>query len=107
MVDVLSATLGVLQIAIQLGAVYLAYRLTRVTGAFVSWSLVILALILMTVRRVTALTIQLSLVPSLSGSIEFVDTTLLPLSISILLIAAIYGLVRTFERQSKKSQTAT
>ncbi len=103
MVDILSASLGVLQIAIQLGAVYLAYRLTKLTGAFVAWSLVIFALILMTVRRITASMIQLNLIPGLSGSIQVIDTIALPLAISILLFAAIYLLVKTFERQMKKS----
>ena len=103
MVDVLSASLGVLQIVIQLGAVYLAYRLTKITGAFVAWSLVIIALILMTVRRITALVIQVNLMPALSGSIQFIDTVALPLAISILLFAAFYGLVETFERQMSKS----
>ncbi len=102
MVDILSAFLGVLQIAIQLGAVYFAYRLTKLTGAFVAWSLVIIALILMTVRRITALMIQLNLIPALSGPIQLIDTIVLPPAISIILFAAIYVLVKTFERQMKK-----
>ena len=82
---------------------YLAYRLTKITGMFAAWSLVIIALILMTVRRITALMIQMSLVPALSGSIQLIDTVVLPLAISILLFAAIYGLLKSFERQVKKS----
>lgn len=101
MVDVLAVSLGALQIVIQLAAAYLAYRLTKITGGFLAWSLIIIALILMTVRRMTALFIQTGLLPGLSSSIQFVDTTALPMVISILLLAGFYGLVRTFERQSK------
>jgi hypothetical protein len=103
MVDLLSASLGVLQIVVQLGAVYLAYRLISLTGTFVAWSLVIVALVLMTVRRITALMIQVNMIPALGGSIQLVDTLVLPLSISILLFAGVYGLVKTFERQIRKS----
>jgi len=99
MVDVLTSSLGVVQILVQLGAVYLAYRLTKITGAFLAWSLVIIALVLMTVRRVTALMIEIGSISALGGSIAFIDRILLPLAISILLLFAMYGLVRTFQGQ--------
>lgn len=99
MADVLTSSLGVVQILVQLGAVYLAYRLTKITGAFLAWSLVIIALVLMTVRRVTALMIEIGSIPALGGSIAFIDRILLPLAISILLLFAMNGLVRTFQGQ--------
>lgn len=105
MVDVVTLSLGVAQILLQLGAVYLAYRLTRITGAFLAWSLLIIALILMTLRRVTALMIEMGSIPALVGSIAFIDRILLPLVISILLLLTMYGLVRTFERQLKRPST--
>lgn len=102
-VETFTLSLGVTQILAQLGAVYLAYRLTKTTGAFLAWSLVIIALVLMTVRRVTALMIELGSMPALGGSIAFIDRILLPLAISILLLFGIYDLVRAFERQSHRS----
>ena len=96
-------SLGVMQILAQLGAVYLAYRLTKITGAFLAWFLVITALVLMTVRRVTALIIEMGSIPALGGSIGFIDRFLLPLAISILLLLAMYELVRTFGRQLKRT----
>ncbi len=101
MVDLVSVSLGLVQIVVQLVAVYLAYRLTRITGAFRAWYMVILALILMTVRRVTALMIQTGWIPALTGSLAFIDQILLPLAISVLLVLALFGLVRLFENQSK------
>lgn len=103
MVEQIVLSLGVMQILVQLGAVYLAYRLTRITGAFLAWSLVIIALVLMTARRVTALMIETGSIPALGGSIAFIDRFLLPLAISILLLLAMYELVRAFERQLRKS----
>lgn len=101
MVEAVTLTLGITQILAQLGAVYLAYRITKTAGAFLAWSLVILALILMTVRRVTALMIEVGSLPALGGSVAFIDRILLPLAISLLLLLGLYDLVRTFERQAK------
>lgn len=103
MVEVVPLSLGVVQILVQIGAFYLAYRLTRITGVFLAWSLVMIALILMTVRRLTALLIEIGSIPAFAGSIAFVDRILLPFSISILLLLAMYRLVKTFEGQLKKS----
>jgi len=102
MIEPVTFSLGIFQIVTQLGAVYLAYRLTKVTGSFLGWSLIIAALILMTVRRVTALVIEVGAMPSLAGSVAFTDRVLLPLVISILLLIAMYNLVKTFEQQSKR-----
>ena len=101
MVDLVSVSLGLVQIAVQLIAVYLAYRLTKIAGAFRAWSMVILALVLMTVRRVTALMIQTGWIPALAGSLAFIDQILLPLAISVLLALAMFELVKMFGRQSK------
>ena len=102
MADMISLSLGVAQIIVQIVAVYLAYLLTMITGAFRAWYLVIFALILMTVRRVTALMIEVGSIQALAGSIAFIDRILLPLAISVLLAVGMFDLVRTFQRQSKK-----
>ena len=102
MVDFSELVLALTQIILQLGAAYLAYRLMRLTGVFRAWLLLIIAFILMTVRRVTALLIQLGSMLPLGDSVGFVDRIVLPLTISILLVISMYELVRTFERQLKK-----
>lgn len=101
--DLVSVSLGIIQIVVQLVAVYLAYRLTRITGAFWAWTMVILALVLMTVRRVTALMIQTGWIPALAGSLAYTDQVLLPLAISVLFALAMFELVRIFGHEPKKS----
>jgi hypothetical protein len=100
-VDLVSVSLGFVQIVVQLVAVYFAYQLTRITGAFRAWYMIIMALILMTVRRVTALMIQTGWIPAFTGSLAFVDQIVLPLAISVLLVVAMLELVRLFEKQAK------
>lgn len=107
MTDFVTLGLGLLQIVAQLIAVYFAYRVTRTTGAFIYWTLIVIALVLMTVRRVTALLIQAGSLPALSGVVSYTDQIILPLAISLFLLAGIYGLVRTFERQSKNTRRDT
>jgi hypothetical protein len=100
-VDLVSVSLGLVQIVVQLVAVYLAYRLSRITGAFQAWYLIIVALVLMTVRRITALLIQTGWIPVEAGALAYIDQILLPLAISVLLVVALFELVRLFEKQSK------
>ncbi len=102
MADPVSLSLGVIQIIVQVAAVYLAYRLTKITGAFRAWYMVILALVLMTVRRVTALMIEAGSILALAGSIAFIDRIVLPLAISVLLSLGMFDLIRIFQRQAKK-----
>lgn len=107
MADPATLALGLIQILVQIVAVYFAYRLTRSTGAFLAWTLIIGALILMTVRRVTALFIQLGSLQALTGVVSYIDQVLLPLAISFLLLGGIFGLVRIFERRLKNAQPVT
>lgn len=102
MIDMATFVLAIAQIILQLGAAFLAYRLTRLTGAFRAWSLLIIALVFMAARRTTALLIEMGAMPALGGFVGFVDRIVLPLSISILLLLSMYELVRTFERQLKR-----
>mgnify|MGYP001027957231 CR=1 FL=1 len=102
MIDPVTLFLGIMQIPTQLGAVYFAYRLTKVTGSFLGWSLVIAALILQTIRRVIALMIEVGAMTGFAGPLVFAEKSLLPLMISILLLVAMYTLVNTFEQQSKR-----
>ncbi|MBI2126515.1 MAG: hypothetical protein HYU02_04280 [Thaumarchaeota archaeon] len=104
MVDLLTLSLASLQIIIQLGAVYFAYRLTKITGAFRAWLMVIFALVLMTVRRITALMIEIGSLAAFAGATAFIDRIILPLAISVLLLLAMYDLIRTFRRQMQSNR---
>lgn len=102
MADAISLSLGIIQIIIQLIALILAYRLTRITGGFLAWWLIIAALVLMTVRRITAFIIEIGATSGLVGSVAFVDRIGLPLLISILLALAMFDLVKKFRHQLVK-----
>lgn len=103
MADAVSVSLGIIQILVQLVALYLAFKLTRITGGFLAWWLIISALVLMTLRRITALMIELGEIPAFAGLLSFIDRILLPFLISILLVLAMYDLVKRFQAQSRKT----
>lgn len=93
---------SVVQIILQLGAAYFAYKLVKLTGMFRAWVLVITAFILMAFRRTTALLITMGAVPELTGAVGIFDRLILPLIISICLITGMYELFKMFLRWHKK-----
>jgi hypothetical protein len=90
--------LAVISIVLQIIAAYFAYKLIKITGAFRAWTLIIVALILMTLRRITALMITVGAVQPLRGTVSSIDRLLLPLLISILLVWGMYDLLTLFRR---------
>lgn len=99
MADSLSISLGVLQIVLQLVAAWYAYKVLRFMGAARFWLLIILALVLMSLRRLTVLVTELGLAPALTGELAFIDRFVLPFLISIFLVLGLYEL---HQRLSKK-----
>jgi hypothetical protein len=89
--------LGILSIVLQVIAAYFAYQLIKITGAFRAWTLIIMALILMTLRRITALLITAEVLPKLTGTMNVVDRLVLPFLISVFLVWGMYDLLRLFE----------
>lgn len=115
MVDVVIISLlllsSLVQLGATLGAVYFAYRITRIIGTFRAWTLVISAFVLLTLRNVSSLLLTLSLPPEqLASILEAIGPTglwpsqLINIGASVLLLVGMYGLVKTFERQSNKSK---
>ena len=102
MADPITLSLGLVQILLQLGAAYFAYEISRITGAFRAWRLIIAALLLMTARRLTALGIEAGLTVALGGALGFVDRIVLPLIISVCFLVAFLDLRGIFLRQLKK-----
>lgn len=103
MLDPVIITLGLAQIFLQLGAAYFAYETLRVVGTFRAWTLIVLALLLMTVRRMTALAIEAGFALQLGGALGFIDRFVLPLVISICFLVALWDLRRIFLRELKRS----
>ncbi|HEX9197638.1 MAG TPA: hypothetical protein VF906_07580 [Candidatus Bathyarchaeia archaeon] len=100
--------IAIFQLILQAAVFYYAYRVTKVTGSFRAWTLIILAFALLTVRNVVSLILTLSLpadqVSSLIESVG-VTTTILGSAInvaaSIALFLGMFGLVKRFQSQPK------
>ncbi len=98
----------VFQLILQTLVFYYAYRVTKVTGSFRAWTLIIAAFAILTVRNVVSLILTLTLpsdqVSSLIESVG-VTTTILSSAInvaaSVVLFLGMFGLVKRFESQHK------
>ncbi len=97
MANTVNVTLMLLQILIQLGALYASYIIYKYNRLNKAWLAVTLALFLMTLRRVTALLIELGILTQLQGPIKFADSILLPFVISIFLFAGLINMKKQFE----------
>src|SRR5438309_12104459 len=53
--------ISVFQLILQAGVVFYAYRVTKLTGSFRAWTLIIAAFTLLTIRNVVSLFLSLSL----------------------------------------------
>ena len=95
--SVISIILGFLQIILQALAAYFSYLIFRFNRLNYAWLSVTMALILMTFRRITALIIELGLIPQMTGTISMVDRIILPTIISILLLIGLWSMFKNFE----------
>ena len=100
--------ISVFQLILQAGVVFYAYRVTKLTGSFRAWTLIIAAFTLLTIRNVVSLFLSLSLpADQLTTLIESVGVTTTILSSAVNLIAGIalflgmLGLVKRFQSQPK------
>jgi hypothetical protein len=103
--------ISVFQLILQAGVVFYAYRVTRLTGSFRAWTLIIAAFTLLTIRNVVSLVLSLSLpADQLAALIDSVGIVTLILSSAVNIVAGLalflgmFGLVKRFENQSKASQ---
>ena len=100
--------LTVVQLILQAGTVYYAYRVTRQTGSFRAWTLIIAAFALLTVRNVVSLILTVSLpsdqLATLIASVGL-TTTILSQAINIgagaIMFLGVFGLVKRFESQAR------
>ena len=103
--------ISVFQLILQAGVVFYAYRVTKLTGSFRAWTLIIAAFTLLTIRNVVSLSLSLSLpADQLAALIDSVGPVTLILSSAVNIAAGIalflgmFGLVKRFENQSKAPQ---
>ena len=96
----LNETLSIIQIILQLSAVVIALLIGRFIRDAKFWWTIILAFLLMTLRRVTALLINLNLISKLEGMVGIIDRVYLPLLISVFLVIGIYSLYKRLKEIS-------
>src|SRR5690349_24849632 len=107
MVDVTILTgmwiLAVVQLILEAGIVLYAYRLTRLTGSFRAWTMIILAFTLTTASSLFSVFLLLSNPDLIVGLVQSIGTPTLVLSYSIsiatslLFFFGIFDLVRRFK----------
>ena len=98
----------VFQLILQAAVFYYAYRVTKLTGSFKAWTLIIAAFALLTVRNAVSLVLTLQLpaeqIATLIDSVGVTTTILssaINLAASIALFLGMFGLVKRFESQPK------
>jgi len=100
---------AVLQLMLQAGIVLYAYRLTRLTGSFRAWTMIILAFMLTTVSSLYGVFLLLSnpdLITGLVGSFSIPALVLsysLSIATSLLLFFGIFDLVRRFGARGQQT----
>ena len=100
--------IAVFQLVLQALVFYYAYRVTKVTGSFRAWTLIVAAFAILTIRNVVSLLLTLTLpIDQVSTLIESigVTTTLLSSAVnvaaSVVLFLGMFGLAKRFENQPK------
>ena len=102
--------IAVFELILQALVFYYAYRVTKVTGSFRAWTLIVAAFAILTVRNVVSLILTLTLpadqVTSLIETVG-VTTTILSSAVnvaaSVVLFLGMFGLVKRFESQQPKN----
>ncbi|MBS3164338.1 hypothetical protein J4439_02815 [Candidatus Woesearchaeota archaeon] len=92
----ITVVLGFGQIILQIAAAYFSYSIYRFNRLGKGWLLVTAAVIIMTLRRLTALGLEMKLLTA-SGTFQFIDRFVLPSSISVFLLLGLLSMYRNFE----------
>ena len=99
---------AVLQLILEAGIVLYAYRLTRLTGSFRAWTMIILAFILTTASSVFGIFLLLLNPDLIAGLVQSISLPTLIVSYavsittSLLFFFGVFDLVRRFKLAAKK-----
>lgn len=100
--------LAIFQLVLQAGVFIYAYRVTKITGSFRAWTLIIVAFAILTIQNAVGILLELTLPSSqISSLIESVgvETTFLSISVnlaaSLALFLGFFGLFKRFQAQPK------
>jgi hypothetical protein len=112
MVDVTILTsmwiIAVLQLILEAGIVLYAYRLTRLTGSFRAWTMIILAFVLTTASSIFGVILLLINPDLITGLVQSISLPTLIVSYavsittSLLFFFGVFDLVRRFKLMAKK-----
>jgi hypothetical protein len=100
--------ISVFQLILQAGVVFYAYRVTKLTGSFRAWTLIIAAFTLLTLKNVVSLFLTLSLpadqltslIKSI-GVVTLIASSAVNVAAGVALFLGMFGLVKRFENQPK------
>jgi hypothetical protein len=104
--------IAVLQLGLEAGIVLYAYRLTRLTGSFRAWTMIIIAFTLNTASSLFGVFLLLVNPDLIVGLVQSIGTPTLVLSYtisittSLLFFFGIFDLVRRFKLAAKKPSSA-
>ncbi len=103
--------ISVFQLILQAGVVFYAYRVTKLTGSFRAWTLIIAAFTLLTIKNVVSLVLSLSLpadqltaLINSIGAVTLILSSAVNIAAGVALFLGMFGLVKRFENQSKAPQ---
>jgi len=104
---------AVLQLMLEAGIVLYAYRLTRLTGSFRAWTMIILAFILTTASSLFGIVLLLLNPDLIAGLVQSISLPTLMVSYavsiatSLLFFFGVFDLVRRFKLAAKKPPGAS
>jgi hypothetical protein len=105
--------IAVLELALYAGAVFFAYRMTKLTGSFRSWTMIIGALLLTTISGLSGIVFVLSSPDTITSLVQSIGiptlivTYTISISTCLLYFFGTHGLVKNFQQvAAKKSATA-
>ncbi len=102
--------IAVLELIFQAGVVFYAYKVTRITGTFRAWTMIIAAFSLLTIQSIVVLVLSLllpsdqitSLISSVGETTTILSSTVTAIA-GALLFLGVFGLAKRFESQAKPS----
>ena len=100
---------AVLEMALYAGAVFFAYRLTKLTGSFRSWTMIIAALLLTTISGLSGLFVVLTSPDAITALVQSIGTPWIMISYAmsistcLLYFFGTHGLVKNFQQVTKKA----
>ena len=98
----------VVELIFQIGVVFYAYKVSRITGSFRAWTMIIAAWTLVTIQSIMGLILTLTLPADQLGNLINTigeTTTILSSTVNVaaglLLFLGVFGLAKRFQNQAK------